>query len=188
MAQHGVHMIQKKLFTTAVVLSIVGHMAAFALSGMVEIRSSNDVKPAFTIQFEDDSTTAQNSSEPKDIVSPEESFKIPSKKKEDTVELSNIDTKYASYLKPLKKKIEKSWTYPRESYFRKEKGTTVVTFSITEGGQLVDTRIITPSGYDSLDDEALRAVRLAGPLDPLPSQFNLSKLHVIARFLYNLAD
>ncbi|MBN2516553.1 MAG: energy transducer TonB [Deltaproteobacteria bacterium] len=181
-------MIQKKLFITAVVLSVVGHMAVFALSGMVEIGSSNDVKRAFTIQFEDESTTAHKSIDPKDIVSPEESFKNPTNKKEDTVELGSNDTPYSSYLKPLKKKIETSWTYPRESYDRREKGITVVTFSITEEGQLVNTHIIAPSGYDSLDDEALRAVRSAGPLEPLPPRFNLSKLHVIARFLYNLAD
>jgi TonB family protein len=188
MAQHGVHMIQKKLFITAVVLSIIGHMAVFALSGMIEIGGNNDVKRAFTIQFEDESTPGHQSFDPKDIVSPEETFKNHPKKKEDTVELGNIDTKYASYLKPLKKKIEKSWSYPRESYARKEKGITVVTFSITEEGQLVDTHVIAPSGYGSLDDEAIRAIRSAGPLDPLPARFNLSKLHVIARFLYNLAD
>jgi TonB family protein len=188
MAQHGVHMIQKKLFITTVVLSVVGHMAVLALSGMIEIGKSNDVRSTFTIQFEDQSTTADKSLDPKDIVSPEESFKNPAKKKEDTVELGSNDTQYSSYLKPLKKKIEKSWTYPRESYANREKGITVVTLSITEEGQLVNTHIIVPSGYDSLDNEALRAVRSAGPLKPLPARFNLSKLHVIARFIYNLAD
>jgi TonB family protein len=188
MAQHGAHMIQKKLFITAVVLSVVGHMAVFALSGMIKIGKSNDTRSAFTIQFEDQSTTAHNSPDQEDIVSSDQSLKNPIKKKEDTVELGSNDTKYSLYLKPLKKKIEKSWTYPRESYARKETGITVVTLSITEEGHLVDTHIITPSGYDSLDNEALRAVRSAGPLKPLPARFNLSKLHVIARFMYNLID
>jgi TonB family protein len=188
MTQHGVHMIQKKLFITTVVLSVIGHMAVFALSGMIEIGKSNDARSAFTIQFEDQSTTAYKSPDQKDIVSPGKSLKNPIKKKEDTVELGSNDTKYSSYLKPLKKNIEKNWTYPRESYANREMGITVVTLSITEEGQLVDTHIIAPSGYDSLDDEALRAVRSAGPLKPLPARFNLSKLHVIARFMYNLAD
>jgi len=181
-------MIQQKLFITAVVLSVVGHIAVFALSGMIKIGGSHDARSAFTIHFEDQAATAHKSLDPKDIVSPEKSTKKPAKKKEDTVELGSNDTQYSSYLKPLKKKIEKNWTYPRESYAHRETGITVVTLSITEGGQLVDTHVIVASGYDSLDDEALRAVRSVGPLKPLPARFNLSKLHVIARFLYDLTD
>ena len=87
----------------------------------------------------------------------------------------------------MKRKIEKKWSYPKEAWARQETGTAVVKFSIAEEGILVDSLIISSSGHDILDSEALRVVRAAGPFNPLPKKFNLLKLNIIAQFRYNPA-
>jgi TonB family protein len=64
----------------------------------------------------------------------------------------------------------------------------VVKFSIGESGEITANQIIESSGSDYLDEGALDVVRSAAPYDPLPSEFNISQLNVVARFQYKLVD
>ncbi len=190
MAQHGEPMIQKKLLITAIVLSMVGHMAIIALSGMIVMNSNSPAEKPFTVHLENQSLIAKTQTavnQPPTQLT-EKLSQGGQQKGEDIVELGDKQTKYYAYLKHLKQKFEQQWTYPRDAYIKKEKGASVVRFSITESGNLADSFIVASSGYKSLDGEALRVIRSSCPFNPLPTQFNLSKLHVIARFQYTLAD
>ena len=190
MAQHGETMIHRQLLITAIVISLVGHMAIIALSGMIVMNSTSPAEKPFTVHLE--SQTSTIGIKPPINHPPTQLSDPPSMEKqgkgEDIVELGDKQTKYYSYLKHLKRKIEQHWTYPRDAYMKKEKGASVIRFSITESGNLADLFIVGSSGYESLDGEALRVIRSSCPFNPLPAQFNLSKLHVIARFQYTLAD
>jgi TonB family protein len=190
MAQNGGDMIQKNLLITAIVISLVGHMAIIAISGMIVFNSPGSAEKPFTVHLESKATSI--GSKPAFIKSPtEQDHPIPEGtqgKGEAVVELGDRQTKYYSYLKHLKRKFEQQWTYPRDAYSKKEKGASVVRFSIGESGNLADAFILSSSGHESLDGEALRVIHSSCPFDPLPANFNLSMLHVIARFQYNLAE
>jgi protein TonB len=109
-------------------------------------------------------------------------------KKEDTVDLGSIDIKYISYLKRIKKKIEDIWIYPQAAFEQEEEGIAVVKFSIGEGGDLTASQILESSGSNHLDQGAIDVVRSAAPYDPLPREFNISQLNVVARFQYKIVE
>jgi protein TonB len=187
-------MISNKLFITAIVISVIIHMAILAVSGVLKIGGNSCTDTSFTVHLKKQPESLEKKGKPDNIiVTPEPTLKTAESKikdtedREDTVELGSKNTKYFSYLKQLKRKIANKWLYPEEACARQETGTAVVRFSIAEEGILVDSLIISSSGHDILDSEALRVVRAAGPFNPLPKKFNLSKLHIIAQFRYNLA-
>ena len=167
---NGAYMISKKLFITAIVISVIIHMAILAVSGVLEIGRNSYTDTSFTVHLKEQSEPLEKKEKLNNIiVAPEATFKTAGSKigdTEDTVELGSKNTKYFSYLKQLKKKIANKWLYPKEAYARQETGTAVVKFSIAE---------------------AVRVIRAADPFNPLPKKFNLSKLHIIAKFQYNLS-
>ncbi len=192
--ENGAYMISKKLFIIAIVISVIIHMAILAVSGVLEIGRNSYTDTSFTVHLKEQSKPLEKKEKLNNIIAvPEPTHKTAGNKikstdgTEDTVELGSKNTKYFSYLKQLKKRIANKWSYPKEAYARQETGTAVVKFSIAEEGILVDSLIISSSGHDILDSEALRVVQAAGPFNPLPKKFNLSKLHIIAKFQYNLA-
>ncbi len=190
MAQNGGPMIHRKLLITAIVISLVGHMAIIALSGMIVMNGTTSAKKPFTVHLESQTSTVGGKPAVNQLPTQlnDTTSQGGQSKGEDIVELGDKQTKYYSYLKHLKRKFEQHWTYPRDAYIKKENGASVIRFSIEESGTLADSFIVASSGYESLDGESLRVIRSSCPFNPLPPHFNLSKLHVIARFEYNLAD
>jgi len=110
------------------------------------------------------------------------------KQKEDTVDLNTIEFKYFSYFAKLKQKIEQVWNYPESSRLRGEQGELFLVFTIKSDGYLEDVKLIEPSGYNRLDEEAIRAIRVASPFPPFPKQWEgLEKLNVNATFRYQIS-
>ncbi len=105
---------------------------------------------------------------------------------EETVNLNTKEFKYISYFSKIKSKIELVWTYPQVSVIRGEQGTVHLKFTIVEDGNLEDVQLIKSSGYSALDEEAIRAVKMASPYPPLPKNWGLKKLHIIGEFNYIL--
>jgi TonB family protein len=71
---------------------------------------------------------------------------------------------FGLYMQTLQRQIKKHWSPCKESEPRRVK----VTFKITEVGELKNLEISQPSGSQSLDLLALKAVTDAAPFDPLP--------------------
>ncbi len=106
-------------------------------------------------------------------------------KKEDTVELSTTEFKYISYFAKLKRQIEAVWNYPQESRYRGEEGQLFLVFTIRSNGDLENIELLNSSGYARLDNEAMRAIRVAAPYAPFPKDWGaLEKLHIKATFIY----
>lgn len=127
------------------------------------------------------STSAPNSAPQNDLLGERN---VP--KKEDTVDLDTTEFKYHSYFLKLKRQIEGVWNYPRESVMRGEQGELLVIFTIARDGRLEGVRIIHSSLHPRLDDEAIRAIRVAAPYSPFPESWGLEKLNVRAIFSYRL--
>ena len=106
-------------------------------------------------------------------------------KTEDTVDLNTTEFKYYSYFLGLKRKIEGVWRYPKAAAQRGEHGSLNLIFTIKSNGDLEGIQIVSSTGFQSLDGEALRAIRVAAPFNPFPKSWEgLEKLNVKATFEY----
>ena len=99
-----------------------------------------------------------------------------------TVSLDSQDSRYASYLLGVKRRIENLWGYPPEA--RGLTGNLFVTFSISRDGRLNDLQLAETSGIAPLDNEAIRAIREAAPFAPFPDRMKFERLNIRAGFFY----
>ncbi|MDE2180008.1 MAG: energy transducer TonB [candidate division NC10 bacterium] len=100
-----------------------------------------------------------------------------------TVSLDSQDSRFASYLLGVKRRIESVWRYPQEA--RGLTGNLIVTFGITRDGRLSDLQLTQTSGIAPLDNEAIRAIRQATPFTPFPEQMRFERLNIRAAFYYH---
>jgi TonB family protein len=181
----------KKVFFWPVIISIIGHVALITISSIVDLRDNVKAAELFMVQI----TQSQPESEPKPAVEPKQEQKPVLKKKpqqiheakplqppdrEDTVDLGSSDVKYAAYLESVKKKIMPIW----ESFQANEIGIVVITMSVNENGSLSQLLLTSSSGSPSLDQGTLDVINASAPFKPLPTQYNLSRLNIIASFRY----
>ncbi len=176
----------KKIFLWPVIISLIGHVALIAVSSLVDLRENVRAAELFTVQLaapepaprpEKEEKKVQ---EQKPIQSREEKAVPPGAEREDTVNIGSSDVKYASYLAGVKKKITSVWKY----YKHMEQGTVVVKFTIDASGLLTQAELASSSGFENLDRETIKFIQRAAPFQPLPVEYNLSRLHIVASFLY----
>jgi len=101
---------------------------------------------------------------------------------ERTVSLDSQDSRFASYLLGVKRRIESFWGYPPEA--RGLTGNLALTFGITRDGRLSDLQLTDTSGIAPLDNEAIRAIREAAPFAPFPERMRFERLNIRAAFYY----
>lgn len=104
--------------------------------------------------------------------------------KEDTVDWNTTEYKYLSYFLKLKRQIDGVWNYPKASKINREQGELLLIFTISSNGKLEDVKLLETSGYPRLDNEALRAIRVAAPYIPFPKVWKLERLNIKAGFIY----
>lgn len=95
-----------------------------------------------------------------------------------------FDTKgfpLGDYANLVIERIKENWSIP--SNLRNSQGRTTIIFYIEKSGQYTGLRIITTSGSDSLDLQALNAVLGSNPFPPLPKGFPGE--HVGAKILFS---
>jgi periplasmic protein TonB len=105
---------------------------------------------------------------------------------EDTISLDTKDEKYVPYAKIIRARLIQNWDYPAAARENLIEGKLLVLFTLTKEGHLAAFRILEPSGARILDEEALRTIRAAAPFPPFPTSLGLAKLHIKARFEYQL--
>jgi protein TonB len=101
---------------------------------------------------------------------------------ERTISLDSQDSRYASYLLGVKRRIESRWEYPPDA--RGLTGNLLITFSITRDGRMTDLNLTETSGIAPLDNEAIRAIREAAPFAPFPERLKFERLNIRAAFYY----
>lgn len=107
------------------------------------------------------------------------------KKKEDTIDLNTTHFKYYSYFIGLKKQIEDVWHYPKDAATKGKHGKLNLIFTVSSDGDLENFKVLRSSGYASLDDEAVRAIRVAAPYHPFPKSWEgMERLNIKASFEY----
>jgi TonB family protein len=182
-------MTSKKILVISILISLSSHIAMLYMTGLVDLRGKARKDDVLIVTLKEPAAIEEKEAEKADKPVHQVDEGLRSRvKKEETVDLGSIDIKYVSYLKRIKKRIEAIWIYPQAAFEREEEGIAVVKFSIGEGGDITSSLVIESSGSDYLDQGALDVVRSAAPFDPLPREYNISQLNVVARFQYKLIE
>ena len=105
---------------------------------------------------------------------------------QETISLDTKDKRYVSYAGVIKERIAHHWQYPPQAKENLIEGKLVLVFSLNREGGMLEARIITPSGFEILDKEAVRAVTMAAPFPPFPADVTVARLNVVVNFDYRL--
>ncbi len=92
--------------------------------------------------------------------------------------------KHRGYMRMLKERIESVWHYPKEAAKRGISGDLRVTFTINRDGKLINAELVRTSGYRSLDEAVLKALKKAFPWWPLPKDYEEDTIEVTGHFIY----
>ena len=102
----------------------------------------------------------------------------------DAVSINTEELKYFSYLMKVKNRIEYIWKYPAAAEARRMEGDLFLNFTIHRDGTVTDVSIASTSGFELLDQEAVRAITAASPFAPLPDAWNEDHITITGHFLY----
>ncbi|MFQ5949946.1 MAG: energy transducer TonB, partial [Nitrospiria bacterium] len=102
----------------------------------------------------------------------------------DPVSINTEDFKYFSYLLKVKDQIRYLWKYPAAAAQSGLEGDLLVRFTIRRNGRLSKVSVISSSGHDLLDEEAVRAIRKGTPFAPLPDAWQESHITITGHFVY----
>lgn len=91
-------------------------------------------------------------------------------KRRKTINASTQEYRYASYLEAWRKKVERigNLNYPDEAKRNKLYGALILHVAVRADGSIDQVRLLRSSGHKTLDDAAIRIVRLAAPYAPFP--------------------
>jgi TonB family protein len=193
----------KKVILWPVIISVLIHVTLLAAAGMIDLR--DNVKPTeiISVSLQEPEQEVQKKPAPKKENRTKEKTKSVQAQKEkgidvkdddwreDTIDLASTDIKYVTYLAKTKSRIFRiwrTWQYPQKAYEKNEEGIVVVKISINADGSLAGATLMSSSGYAELDDEAVSVVHAVAPFEPLPEIYDLSRLHVLASFVYKITD
>lgn len=194
-------MYSKKVIFWPVIISIIFHIALISASGMIDLRDKVKTVEMFTVNIKDnpldkapEEKYPKEEEKKKKLKKPANDKKSNEKKnvstglKEDTVNLGSRDIKYVAYLDKIKRKIMQIWEYPAKAYEKNEEGVAVIKISLDSHGNVIAVNLVSSSGSALLDEGALGIVRAASPFDPLPYNYGLERLHILASFRYKLEE
>lgn len=93
-----------------------------------------------------------------------------------------MSIKFKIYYNLLWQRIRSVWVLPEEVLGGKKNLETIIAIRIARDGQIEDIQFEKKSGNPYLDESALRAIKKANPLPPLPSDIEGDKFDVGVRF------
>jgi protein TonB len=96
------------------------------------------------------------------------------------------EMRYLTYLRRLKERIESIWIYPPDAAAKGIYGDLLIKFTIKKNGKLGAAEIVRTSGYKTLDDAALRALKNAEPFWPLPDEWGVEAYTIQGHFVYTI--
>lgn len=103
-----------------------------------------------------------------------------------TISLDSREEHFVDYLGRLKRRVQRVWEYPEEAVKHGIGGELFIVFTLNKAGSLTYIRLVRSSGFPILDEEALRAVKLAAPFDSFSPEMGDEPLNISASFHYDL--
>lgn len=100
----------------------------------------------------------------------EQSSAYSKRQRRKAISASTREYKYASYLEAWRRKVERigNLNYPEEAKKHKLYGTLILHVAVRADGSVERIRVLRSSGFDVLDEAAVKIVELAAPFAPLP--------------------
>jgi len=100
----------------------------------------------------------------------EQSSAYSKRERRKAISASTREYKYASYLEAWRRKVERigNLNYPEEAKKHKLYGTLILHVAVRADGSVERIRVLRSSGFDVLDQAAVKIVELAAPFAPLP--------------------
>ncbi|MCK4739626.1 MAG: energy transducer TonB [Deltaproteobacteria bacterium] len=96
------------------------------------------------------------------------------------------DSKYYKYILGIKNSYYMYWDYPLSSIKKGEQGKLQLDFIITRSGKIKSFKLVKSSGYPTLDDGVITALKLATPFSEFPNNFEDDEILVQGNFTYSL--
>lgn len=93
-----------------------------------------------------------------------------------------MSIKHKMYYNLIWQRIRSAWVLPEGALGGKRDLETVIAIRIAKDGRIEDIQFEKKSGHPQLDESALRAIKKADPLPPLPPGFEGDKFDVGVRF------
>lgn len=121
----------------------------------------------------------------REIIS-ESAQKQEDKQAKSTITFDAKGFKYYGYMRRLREKIEGIWQYPADAAMRGIYGDLYISFTIKKNGTLGSVELVRTSGYRSLDEAAIKALKEAAPYWPLPEEWKEDGLTIKGHFIYSL--
>ncbi len=97
------------------------------------------------------------------------------------------DLRYESYLIKLKNRIESIWVYPPRMARRGVFGDLYIRFTILRDGSLGEVKLVRTSGYQELDEAAMKALKDGAPYWPLPPGWEEDSITITGHFIYAIS-
>lgn len=104
----------------------------------------------------------------------------------DELLLNMKQDKLFSFFSRFKKQIYAVWNYPEESINRRQQGVALLKIVINRDGSVEDVDLVSASGHERLDREAIAAIFKAQPYGRLPDSYPDEQLTIMAYFEYVL--
>lgn len=106
--------------------------------------------------------------------------------RDEAVTFDTRDYRYAGYMHKLRDKIQSIWVYPPSAAAEGKYGDLKIRFTITKDGRLGKVELVRTSGYRTLDDAALKALKDGEPYWPLPDEWGMDSYTILGHFVYSL--
>jgi protein TonB len=100
------------------------------------------------------------------------------------IPLDTQDPVLAPFTKIIERWIEARWEYPDLAKHYGQQGKVTVEFTVLQNGEIDLLSVVRSSGYNLLDEEAVRAIKAASPFPPIPRSIAANRLRIIAGFTY----
>lgn len=105
------------------------------------------------------------------------------------VPLETKDPRYSDYLDRVRRMIKEKWGYPcvREGGAREceyKSAQLIIEFGIAKDGKVPFVNVRRSTGYEVMDEYAVRAVKLASPFPPVPDSLSRKGIPILATFNY----
>jgi len=152
----------------------------------IELRNSEHMKvpkkDKFTIRPRVEETSVAKVQEVQSV--PTEKVVQVAPKEEDVV---SLPPNMINYVRDVQKKIVANIEYPEQAYELGWQGVVKLRMLLLRDGSLVYASIRESSGYDILDDTALKtAVNIAAPYEPFPSESHLREVDITIPIVFSL--
>jgi len=92
------------------------------------------------------------------------------------------------YLAKVISQIQRAKHYPFQARKKKQEGEVRVRFVIRASGELEEAEVIESSGYEILDQQALKILKRASPFPPFPSELKEERLELKLKVVFRLQD